>query len=249
MNPLIAGRSMHLHLEGESTSAGHLRRCRVERMTDGRVESTGTVWFELPREIEPPPVEDAEPFLMCLLLEAMQEGRTLVAHGRVSPMLLSNLTEYRDAWCNWSPLSAYGHFHRIEFGADEIRPGEPARGPDLAIMAFSGGVDSSFTLRRHHHRQAGHRTVKISGCVMAHGFDFPLSKPEVFEPNFRRNQELLASLGYALRRGPNDVAWFYLTHDKPAEARALLQKTLEWQPWSSWTAKNYLQRAEQMIDK
>lgn len=56
-----------------------------------------------------------------------------------------------------------------------------------------------------------------------------------------------------LRRGPNDVtianavAWFYLTHGKPTEAKALLQKSLEWQPWSSWTARDYLQKAEQQL--
>lgn len=59
----------------------------------------------------------------------------------------------------------------------------------------------------------------------------------------------------ALRLGPNDVsiangvAWFFLNNGRAAEAKPLLEASLKWKWWDNWTAKEYLQKAEQALQQ
>jgi len=69
---------------------------------------------------------------------------------------------------------------------------------DQAIAAFSGGVDSCFTLFRHLTGQCGRLQRPLKAGLMVHGFDIPLDQPQVFERAAQRSQKMLASLGVAL---------------------------------------------------
>ncbi len=54
----------------------------------------------------------------------------------------------------------------------------------------------------------------------------------------------------ARRLGPNDVAvangvaWFLLNSGRAAEARPLLEDSLEWNSWDNWAARDYLEKVE-----
>ncbi|BAP57501.1 hypothetical protein THII_3204 [Thioploca ingrica] len=49
------------------------------------------------------------------------------------------------------------------------------------ITPFSGGVDSCFTVYRHHYGIGSRLQRHLTTAVMAHGLDIPLHQPEVFE--------------------------------------------------------------------
>ncbi len=71
---------------------------------------------------------------------------------------------------------------------------------DEAIAAFSGGVDSIFTLLRHGTKQFGAASYPLKKTVlMVHGFDVPLEKPEQLETLQRRTAPLLMELGFELK--------------------------------------------------
>ena len=62
-------------------------------------------------------------------------------------------------------------------------------------MAFSGGLDSSFTAWRHYTRQAGRQTEDVQAGVVLHGFDIPINREDAFEVVFERSRLMLDSLG------------------------------------------------------
>jgi hypothetical protein len=66
------------------------------------------------------------------------------------------------------------------------------------VAAFSGGVDSTFTIWRHKTRAAGQRSFDLRCCIMVHGFDIPLWKDEVFRRIFTRCEETLRTLDLVL---------------------------------------------------
>ncbi len=72
----------------------------------------------------------------------------------------------------------------------------PAREPG-AITAFSGGVDSNFTVWRHCQRLESpkFRTTSLRAGLMIHGFDIPLSQEGVFESAWQRSCAMLEASG------------------------------------------------------
>ena len=169
--------------------------CEVVRRKGDAVEGRAELWFETPVAAavtrEP---GDIEPFLMATLMIAMFEGRDVVAHGRVSLTLLANLEEYMAFWHCLMPET----FHAVALHVDTIA--EPARTapPQTAVAAFSGGMDASYLVWRHHSGLAGHRSRKLTACVMIEGFDIRIGKPEIFGNALARSKETLDSLGIPL---------------------------------------------------
>ena len=69
------------------------------------------------------------------------------------------------------------------------------RGDRRAIAAFSGGVDSVFTILRHNRDHLGNASYPLHHSVlMVHGFDVPLSSPEQLVSLRERTKPLLDEL-------------------------------------------------------
>lgn len=199
-------RALHIEsLDSQDRDGRHRRSCSLRRM-DGAVETgRGELWFEFDRSIEPPARDDGEAYLLCNLMEAMREGRELFLHGTASAQLLSNLTEFRDAWCAWLPAL----YSPIGIHVDRIAPPTPPGPADRGVFAFSGGVDATFSVWRHHRRLAGHRSRGVAACVLVQGFDIPLGHDEAFEVAAASAERVLDSIGapiVRLRTNYRDVA-------------------------------------------
>jgi hypothetical protein len=188
------------------------RACVIERKNDNRVLPVDAVWFELPESMSLPPDDDVEPFLTLMLLPAMTEGRTLHIEGTVSHTLLSNLTEFRDAWHCGNP----SQFKRIEFASSKILNEPPLEGREGAVAPFSGGVDSSFSVWRHATNRVGYRSQQIKYGFMAQGFDIPLEAQDVFHNVCVRASQTLRTLNIRLFpfrtncRAVSGVHWLHL---------------------------------------
>lgn len=186
---------MLLHCEAPFTNNGFIRRsCVVERQTDGKITSQDTLWIEMPPLTTMPPEDDAEPFMLMALLPAMAENRELQVEGAVSARLLSNLTEFRDIWHSLNPR----HFYPIEFSSSQLLKWRSDTGREEAVAAFSGGLDSSFTVWRHKSGSAGLRSFDLRLTMMVHGFDVPLWKVKSFELIYHRFKGILGSLNIPL---------------------------------------------------
>jgi hypothetical protein len=184
-------RSLVIHPpQTESIAGGWRRSCRIERLDDGRPAASDSLWYELPESVPPPPEADAEAFLLATIMVGMAEGRSIRVRGATSRTLLSNLTEFRDAWHAWVP----NRYQRIDFEPDEVIDAPAHVAPASAISAFSGGVDGTFTVWRHATGRAGYRTAPIRLCVMVHGFDIPLADEDGFRGARERAVQTLADL-------------------------------------------------------
>lgn len=167
--------------------------CRLSRR-GGSGDAPEILWWESPPDLPPLPDGDAESFLIAALFAAMAEGRDVRIEGFVGQRLLANLEEFMIAWSRWKP-SVY---RRVRIMPDEIRVEEPHPWSRDAIAAFSGGVDASYTVWRHHSGQAGYASRRIVACALVHGFDIPLGQEEKFATGLRLARESLDSLGIDL---------------------------------------------------
>jgi hypothetical protein len=109
---------------------------------------------------------------------AMMHANKLIVDGPLSQRFLCNIRAFQEAW----------HCHRPDlYKVVEIEPA--AAGPEAmpsfrphgdTIVAFSGGIDSSFSLLRHASRTLHNGSHPISAAVIVHGFDVPCDDHRAF---------------------------------------------------------------------
>jgi hypothetical protein len=136
----------------------------------------------------------SDPFLPVPLFAAMRRGGRLKVEGDVSPSLLANLEEFQAIYVRWHP----GRFKRVEIVPEHEREQPP--GEEGALVPFSGGVDSAFTVFRHVTGRAGWQTQTLRAAFMVHGFDIPLDEPDGFAAAAGKAEATLATLGVPLVR-------------------------------------------------
>jgi hypothetical protein len=130
------------------------------------------LWWRLPAEWRDAVTAWADPFVVAFLFPIMQWRRDVMVDGVVSPSLLSNLERYMAIWQAWMPE----RYQPVAIHArEETEAPAPTEG-EQTIVPFSCGVDSSFTLYRHHQGLAGRRTRRITGAMVMHGFDIWLDQ-------------------------------------------------------------------------
>jgi hypothetical protein len=152
------------------------------------------LWYAFPLQYHSWLTPNADPFVIAFLFPMMRSGWPVRIRGRVSPSLLRNLDEYMAIWAMWRP----DQYRRVDLTADEETELPPQPDQGLAIMAFSGGLDSSCTAWRHCGELAGRRTRNLQAGVFVHGFDIPLSDPSAYERAASKNRETLGSVDMEL---------------------------------------------------
>jgi hypothetical protein len=190
-----------------------VRSCEIKKYDNEILIDEKKLWFEL-ADIESPPADkDCESYLIAMLLEAMQENRNLIVHGSVSRELLSNLTEYQAIWNKWLP----NNFYLVDIQVEEINDKNPQIEQQVsgAICAFSGGVDSTFSIWRNSQNKNGYRSQKINYGVLVHGFDIPLSDKNAFNNVCQSSRKILETIDINLLpirtnyRNISKVYWEY----------------------------------------
>ncbi len=151
------------------------------------------IWFRLPSAALPTLPANLDHFVLSVLFTAMSASADLEIHGEVSPSLLRNLSEFQRAWSLWLP----DKYHPVELSALTQRDLPRVQSNEF-IIAFSGGVDSSFTAWKNRPNPADHLSRKLAAGVMIHGFDIPINQPEVFARAAQKSRNMLASIGVDL---------------------------------------------------
>ena len=152
------------------------------------------LWYRVPENLADFVTESAEPFIVGAIFAAMEAKANVQVHGTVSPFLIRNLMEYQAYWYAHLPSK----YNRVEINADHERESDLNPDVDKAICAFSGGIDSCYTVYRHASGICGRLKRNIAACLFVQGFDIPLNDDAAFQRAFRTNEDTLKSLGIPL---------------------------------------------------
>lgn len=156
-------------------------------------QSRHQLWYRLPVQYNSLITSSCDPFVVATVLLCMNWSAPVVVHGQVSPSLLQNLEEFQATWSAWEPNS----YQPVKICAEVEQEQSPAE-LDKAIVAFSGGVDSCFTVFRHRTGRCGRWQRNLQAGLMIHGMDIPLEEQQGFTNAAERAKVLLASLGVEL---------------------------------------------------
>jgi hypothetical protein len=184
-------RASEIHVFPESPARVDGRavlRARIE----GLGRESRFLWFSVEARHGDLLTSLADPFVCALQFPAMRSGATLVVHGPVSRVLLRNLEQFQDVWRAWAPQHVTAAPMRVD---REVEGGPTSHD---SVMLFSGGLDSSFSVYRHHRRLMGRRSRRIAAGLMVLGFD--IFHPEIneFRGAFENSRQMLESLGIDL---------------------------------------------------
>jgi hypothetical protein len=151
------------------------------------------IWHRFPVALEATLGEPkAEPWLLVSLLLAMRDGMAIKVDRKIDRRLLANLDEYQHAWERRSAFRDKGPVYRrvpIEAEpADRLPPAD-----DSVVLAYSGGLDSTFSLVRHATGSAGPASRPLAGTVFVQGFDIGLAD-DAFSSALERARPLTEEL-------------------------------------------------------
>lgn len=176
------------------------------------------IYFQFTAPDDRPYPLAARPFLLAFLLPAMNAGAPLELDLPVDAVTLANLMEFQEAMATWEPRA----LKVVPIRAPaEPPPGEPPK--PAALTAFSGGVDSNFTVWRHgrHPQPDTFRRTPLDAGLMVQGFDIPLDQDAIFASAWRRSRSILEAYGLQAYRMKTNLRsmdqipgceWSYDTH-------------------------------------
>jgi len=161
------------------------------RVDVGRRDLPDAVWFEVPARFGDLLVARADAFAALLCPLAMALGEDLDVRGPLSPRLLLGLREWQEAVHAWLP----GTFRVARVEAAELS--RPAGGGSVAA-AFSGGVDSFYTLWCHLAKNEPVPELRVGRALFVQGIDIDAGEAGRFDELARAYAELLARHGVEL---------------------------------------------------
>lgn len=153
-----------------------------------------TLWYRIPAAVAPRS-ESADAFVVGSIFLLMAEGSDASVHAPVSVSLLRNLHEFQAVWQSWRP----GKYKQIELTPESEVVETQVKPDNVSIAAFTGGVDSCFTMYRYkggNCERIARRNVDAG--LFVHGFDIPLEQKEAFDRASERIGKTLDSLGAEL---------------------------------------------------
>ncbi|MGD8386725.1 MAG: hypothetical protein PVG49_06265 [Desulfobacteraceae bacterium] len=182
--------ALHIWPETPARRDGHVVLSATIEAPD---QERSRLWYSIPESLEGDIAQNADPFVIGTIYLLMQSGHEVRVHGEVSPSLLWNLEEFQGAWTSWEP-----GLKKVPIRADNEKEPEFQRNSSESIVAFSGGVDSCFTAFHYTRNHGLAHPSPLTAGVMMHGFDIPLSQPEVFASALKRSRAMLSSLDLEL---------------------------------------------------
>jgi hypothetical protein len=123
----------------------------------------------------------------------MGEEHDLRLHGAATRQMLLNLHEFQLAWSRWLPAA----YRQVDIEVDSVIERAPVR-PARTMAAFSGGVDSTFTVLRNS-PQSSRAPYTVDTVLLVHGFDVALSNPNDLRELIERTAPIRALTDVQLR--------------------------------------------------
>jgi len=151
------------------------------------------LWFRFPGSSQPS--GDSDPFVVALLLLAMQSGEDIDVHGGLSRKLFEGLDRYQRVFHDWFP----DRFKLIEIRPSSLRDDAPCATAGHGA-AFSGGVDSFYTFLTH--------KEKLTHTIFMAGFDMPVNLTWSIGELTRSYSTMMKEAGIEFITGSTNVRTF-----------------------------------------
>jgi hypothetical protein len=152
------------------------------------------LWYRFPERYEEMVGARADGFAATTLLTAMYCGEDLNIRGPISPRLAYGLLEYRNIFHGWLPKI----FHMVDVSYEKVEIAQMDSKLKGVGAAFSGGVDSFYTLWAHQAENQPIAEARITHGLFIHGFDLRLSESASFLAIAKKYEQLFGSLGLDL---------------------------------------------------
>jgi len=151
------------------------------------------LWFSL-REQDAGFVDDrSNAFAAALLPVAMASGEDLEIRGHLCPRLAFGLEEYQRLLHTWRPKQ----LKQVSIRCNDLQPQTDVQ-PTGVGAAFSGGVDSFFSLKSHLGENEPKPSFRISHGLFVHGFDIALEQASSYQEAANAYDTFLRSVGVHL---------------------------------------------------
>jgi len=162
------------------------------------------LFFDVPDAYREAISPRSDAFLASLLLPAMNGHEHIDVRGPISPRLALGVDDYQRVFHSWFPR----RFNTVDVRADH--DGAVETGPTAGAVgaAFSGGIDSFYTLWSHCPERDRRPHAAISHALLVHGFDIPLDDTDAFEALRASYGEMLARVGVTLLTVRTNAASF-----------------------------------------
>ncbi|MFC1878658.1 hypothetical protein ACFLZW_01970 [Chloroflexota bacterium] len=185
---------MLVHEPTIRTAAGEIRCSARLEMDKPLPNLPQELWYRFPEKYAADISTRAEAFAPTALLVAMYAAEDLVIRGPISPLLAYNLFEYRNIYHSWRPKI----FKMVDIQYDCLEKAPASVQPAAAATAFSGGVDSFYTLWAHLPGNQPIPQARVTHGLFVHGLDLRLDDPNNFQAAAIHYQALFEDMGLEL---------------------------------------------------
>ena len=159
------------------------------------------MWFEFPANYQHFVTDRADGFVLASLMLAMLLGEHIEVRGVLSPRLAYGMQEYQRVFNCWFPEK----FKLIDIISDNYKPLNQSEVKGGVASAFSGGVDSFYTLWSHLPQQQPHPNYQIEYGLFIHGYDILLEDKATYYTAQQAYAEMLHKQGLQLLVGRTNV--------------------------------------------
>ncbi|MCJ7702711.1 MAG: hypothetical protein MUO62_14095, partial [Anaerolineales bacterium] len=152
------------------------------------------MWYRFPEKYQGFLSPRADGFAAAALLVAMYTGEDLEIRGPLSPKLAYGLFAYRDIFASWVPRV----FTKIEIQFEQLEKSSRYEKPAGVATAFTGGVDSFYTLRSHLPANHPIPSARVSHGLFIRGLDTHMGDGASYQAAAAVYRGLFAELGLDL---------------------------------------------------
>ncbi|MEA5553230.1 hypothetical protein VB713_20020 [Anabaena cylindrica UHCC 0172] len=173
-----------------------------------RNQAPDTLWFKFPSHYRNYVTDRSDGFIVGLLPSAMALGEKVIVEGITSPRLAYGLREYQQILNAWWPKK----FKIVDIQYDRLQESSSCDSEYGAGSAFSGGVDSFYTLWKHLPDHEELEKYRITHCLMINGFDkdIDLDDTGAFRQLYDIYEPMMQKLGITLLRSRTNLQKFRL---------------------------------------
>lgn len=167
------------------------------------------LWFKFPESYENYISNPSDGAAVSLILLSMALGETMEVRESLSSRLVHGLNEYQRIMNLWFP----NKLKVIDITCSEYKT---RNGNDTGASvgcAFSGGVDSFYTLWTHLSQNERNPNYQISHALFIHGYDLYLKENSTYKACLKSYRQLMEDIGLKLLTARTNIKEFFESLD------------------------------------